>query len=282
MSFFLLVQFDGCFRLNNLICSLNTCNNFFLVVHCGQHAACAFHFMSPLSSSSKRASVDKSASPALRDFDIDYYLNPFVPRPRLYLLPRPISWFLGYRKTPRKPVGSLLVHLWSFLGAFVGIAIVEAVFMTRYFEVRGTPVVIASFVCSPSRSSKSKSKSNSKRKKLTSSGRCSNPQLLRHLITARPTPQRHPRPNARLHRRRMHHQALRALGLLCLPAMAGRRAVSRHDIGGHGLDGHGLPTCGRDGAALLDDGRDHGVGLVFHTACVAGLGLVGRDGLCGE
>lgn len=78
------------------------------------------------------------------DFDIDKYLNRFVPSPRLYILPTPISWFLGYRSTPRSRTGSLVIWFWAFIGAFCGIAIVENVYRSAYFKERGSPLVIAS------------------------------------------------------------------------------------------------------------------------------------------
>ena len=80
-------------------------------------------------------------------FDIDHYLNRFIPSSRLHILPTPISWFLGYRREPGSRSDTLAAWFWAFIGAFCGIAIVEAVFHTAYFEARGAPLVIASFVC---------------------------------------------------------------------------------------------------------------------------------------
>jgi hypothetical protein len=81
------------------------------------------------------------------DFDVDLYINRIVPRSRLHLLPKPISRFLGYRKEPAKPVGSIKIWFWSFIGAFAGILIIEAVFHTPGLHSHGTPIVIGSFVC---------------------------------------------------------------------------------------------------------------------------------------
>ncbi|KAJ8070278.1 hypothetical protein OCU04_000661 [Sclerotinia nivalis] len=78
------------------------------------------------------------------DFDIDHYLNRFIPSPRLYILPTPISWFLGYRSKPRCRTGSLVIWFWAFIGAFCGIAIVENIYRSAYFKERGSPLVIAS------------------------------------------------------------------------------------------------------------------------------------------
>jgi hypothetical protein len=81
------------------------------------------------------------------DFNIDDYLNRFIPASRLHILPQYVSWFLGYRREQRAPVGTLVIWFWAFVGAFCGIAIVEGVYSTHYFQERGTPLVIASFVC---------------------------------------------------------------------------------------------------------------------------------------
>jgi hypothetical protein len=62
------------------------------------------------------------------DFDVDYYINPFIPRSFLHLVPTPVSWLLGHRFKPRLPIGSVLVWFWAFVGAFAGILVVEAVF----------------------------------------------------------------------------------------------------------------------------------------------------------
>lgn len=81
------------------------------------------------------------------DFDIDDYLYPFVPRPRLNLLPKPISRLLGYRSKPQEPIGSLLVCIWAFIGAFTGISLVSLLFHVLPVHGPGDlpPIIIASF-----------------------------------------------------------------------------------------------------------------------------------------
>jgi len=88
---------------------------------------------------------------AIHTFDIDNYLNHIIPRPRFYLLPRPISYWFGYR-APKKtgstphPRSVLLNYLFSFLGAFIGIAIIENVFRALPpLSGHPAPLVIASF-----------------------------------------------------------------------------------------------------------------------------------------
>ena len=82
--------------------------------------------------------------------DIDKHLNPYVPENRISRLPKPVSRFLGYRDSPRKEIGNLLVAVWSFLGAFIGVMVIEAVFMIPAIHDRGVPILIASFVRKPS------------------------------------------------------------------------------------------------------------------------------------
>jgi CBS-domain-containing membrane protein len=86
-------------------------------------------------------------SPAPRfDFNIDDYLNPFVPRPWLKLLPKPISRLLGYRSTPQEPIGSLLVCIWAFIGAFAGISLTSLLFHVLPVPGPSGPlIIIASF-----------------------------------------------------------------------------------------------------------------------------------------
>ncbi|KAJ5146288.1 HPP family protein [Penicillium bovifimosum] len=61
-------------------------------------------------------------------------------------LPMPISHFLGYRATAPKPPPKYLVHFWSFIGAFCGLCVVQAIFnYSHYFISRGVPGLIASY-----------------------------------------------------------------------------------------------------------------------------------------
>ncbi|KAK6524349.1 hypothetical protein TWF281_011257 [Arthrobotrys megalospora] len=80
------------------------------------------------------------------DFDIDTYINPWIPPSILQKLPHQISRFLGYRASPRKELGSILVALWSLFGAFCGIAAVSAVFKySGVFSELDPPIIIGSF-----------------------------------------------------------------------------------------------------------------------------------------
>lgn len=56
---------------------------------------------------------------------------------------------LGYRKEPPKSLGNVVVAMWSFLGAFCGVALVAGVSMhVPSFRAHDVPIIIASFVSS--------------------------------------------------------------------------------------------------------------------------------------
>ncbi|OQE46895.1 hypothetical protein PENCOP_c001G05609 [Penicillium coprophilum] len=61
-------------------------------------------------------------------------------------LPRSISHWLGYRESAPKPPSKYLVHFWSFVAAFCGLCVVQAIFnYSSYFIERGVPGIIASY-----------------------------------------------------------------------------------------------------------------------------------------
>ena len=78
--------------------------------------------------------------------DVDRYVNAIVPSNFIYKLPAPISHFLGYREQPQKDIGNVLVAFWACFGAFVGVVVIEAVFMIHEIRHHGPPLLIASFV----------------------------------------------------------------------------------------------------------------------------------------
>ena len=78
------------------------------------------------------------------NFDVDHYLNRFIPRNHLHRLPKPISRFLGYRNSGPPRIGNVLTWWWAFIGAFAGLLVVEAVFQSEQLRSEGTPMVIAS------------------------------------------------------------------------------------------------------------------------------------------
>ena len=81
-------------------------------------------------------------------FDIDKYLNPFVPPSGLPHVPSPVAHFLGYRThAPARPLGNLAMVFWAVIGVFCSLAIIGAVVLAvPAFQVRGVPTIIGSFV----------------------------------------------------------------------------------------------------------------------------------------
>ena len=81
-------------------------------------------------------------------YDIDTYLNPLVPRNLFRHLPQPISHAFGYRpphSNPAKP-HVLLVWAFTFIGAFLGVALIEVVYLhLPLLSGHHVPIVIASF-----------------------------------------------------------------------------------------------------------------------------------------
>ena len=80
-------------------------------------------------------------------FDIDNHLKPYIPRNVVHRLPRPLSHFLGHRDGPQTEIGNILIAGWALLGGFVGVAVIEAVFMVPAIKHHGVPLLVASFVC---------------------------------------------------------------------------------------------------------------------------------------
>ncbi|TFK62781.1 hypothetical protein BDN72DRAFT_889942 [Pluteus cervinus] len=65
---------------------------------------------------------------------------------RLSTLPPWISHWLGYRSSPPSKRPDYVVWIWSFIGAFCGISVIQAVFsQAQYFIERGVPSIVASY-----------------------------------------------------------------------------------------------------------------------------------------
>ncbi|KAI3553707.1 HPP family protein [Colletotrichum abscissum] len=80
------------------------------------------------------------------DFDIDRFLNPFVPPPPWKYLPYPISHCFGYRKSKPQNVGNLVSIFWACIGVFCGVAVVSIVSrQIPSFRDHGAPIIVGSF-----------------------------------------------------------------------------------------------------------------------------------------
>ncbi|KAF8951004.1 HPP family protein [Flammula alnicola] len=65
---------------------------------------------------------------------------------RLSRLPQVLSRWLGYRAGPVPKRPDYIIYLWSFIGAFCGISLIQAVFgQAHYFIERGVPSIVASY-----------------------------------------------------------------------------------------------------------------------------------------
>ncbi|KAK7995910.1 hypothetical protein PG991_015377 [Apiospora marii] len=78
-------------------------------------------------------------SPSKWHFDIDAYLNPFLPSPPWKHLPRLVTHFVGYRPGKQQPIGNLAMIAWAFIGIFASLSIIEI------FSVWRRTLIIGSF-----------------------------------------------------------------------------------------------------------------------------------------
>lgn len=87
-------------------------------------------------------------------FDIDNYLNPYIPRSPFHLLPPSISYFFGHRPprtaSRRPPVvhhyHNVILYLSIFIGTFCGLSIIENSFLALPpLSGHAVPIIIASF-----------------------------------------------------------------------------------------------------------------------------------------
>ena len=67
--------------------------------------------------------------------------------PRLSHLPLWLSHWLGYRSRPPKIPSAYTVYLWSFIGAFCGLSVLQAIFgHAQYFIDHHVPSIIVPYV----------------------------------------------------------------------------------------------------------------------------------------
>ncbi|KAI2470894.1 HPP family-domain-containing protein [Annulohypoxylon bovei var. microspora] len=84
--------------------------------------------------------------PSKWNFEIDDYLNPWLPAAPWNYIPYPIAYFLGHRSGPQCPVGNIAMIFWAFIGVFCSLIIIETVSRAiPSFEERGAPIIIGSF-----------------------------------------------------------------------------------------------------------------------------------------
>ncbi|KAI0842658.1 HPP family-domain-containing protein [Hypoxylon sp. FL0890] len=83
--------------------------------------------------------------PSQWHFEIDEYLDPWVPAAPWKHLPHPVARFLGHRPEPQRPLGNISMIFWAFIGVFCSITIIEAVSRAiPSFQEHGSPIIIGS------------------------------------------------------------------------------------------------------------------------------------------
>jgi len=80
------------------------------------------------------------------NFDIDKYLNRFVPAPRWRLVPYPVAHLLGHRKGHVERIGNIPMIFWAFVGIFSAILLIELATRSVPFVQGSQLIIVASFV----------------------------------------------------------------------------------------------------------------------------------------
>lgn len=87
------------------------------------------------------------SAPTTWNFDIDQYLDRFIPAPRWRLVPYPIAHFLGHRKTDRvQRIGNVAMAFWAFVGVFATTILVELATRSLPVVEESGLLIVASFV----------------------------------------------------------------------------------------------------------------------------------------
>ncbi|KAI0164448.1 HPP family protein [Hypoxylon sp. FL1284] len=90
--------------------------------------------------------IQMPLNPSKWHFDIDKYLNPWIPPAPWKHIPYPIAHFLGHRQNHPRPLGNIAVIFWAFIGILSSLIIIEVVGRAiPSFEDHGTPMIIGSF-----------------------------------------------------------------------------------------------------------------------------------------
>lgn len=71
--------------------------------------------------------VESQTLQELLDFDVDRYLNPWIPHNRLYIFPRFVTRWLGYRHKPQKEPYQVLQWPFTILATIAGLCLVGGI-----------------------------------------------------------------------------------------------------------------------------------------------------------
>ncbi|OTB09230.1 hypothetical protein M426DRAFT_316519 [Hypoxylon sp. CI-4A] len=84
--------------------------------------------------------------PSQWHFEIDHYLNPWLPAAPWRHIPYPVAHFMGYRPQGQRPVGNLAMVFWAFIGVFCSLIIIEATSRAiPSFRAHDAPIIVGSF-----------------------------------------------------------------------------------------------------------------------------------------
>jgi hypothetical protein len=87
------------------------------------------------------------------NFDIDSHLNPYIPTPISSILPRPVSFFLGYRNHDREippDIGNIAIAITGAISTFAGLTLIAALFkFSPSLAAIHPPVLVGSIVSLP-------------------------------------------------------------------------------------------------------------------------------------
>ncbi|KAI5922179.1 HPP family protein [Camillea tinctor] len=86
-----------------------------------------------------------SSSPSQWDFDIDRYLNKFIPEPPWRSIPYPLAYFMGYRRGNPKVRGNIIITLWAFIGVFCSLVLLHVISNQIPEVADHGPPLVASF-----------------------------------------------------------------------------------------------------------------------------------------
>ncbi|KAI1367022.1 HPP family-domain-containing protein [Xylaria arbuscula] len=80
------------------------------------------------------------------NFDIDRYINRFVPAPPWQFTPYPVAYIFGHRKYPSEPAfGNLILTARALLGVFVSILLIQVISHQIPWVAEDGPRIIGSF-----------------------------------------------------------------------------------------------------------------------------------------
>lgn len=81
------------------------------------------------------------------NIDVDRFINPYIlPSPARHL-PIWLGRFVGYRREPSRPLGNVIVSVWSFIGTVTALSLIYIVNgKLAPFENQETPLILSSFV----------------------------------------------------------------------------------------------------------------------------------------